>query len=130
MEERLDVCRTQITAALFCLSANAITEDGLLLNIDGTGNRVAAMTFGPKKIVIVAGSNKIVADLKAAKERLQTIVAPGVCKRLRRKNPCVVTGRCMNCKSPERICRAFSILAAKPVSTDITIILVGGPMGL
>lgn len=129
-EQRLEVCRAQMTCDLFCCSSNAITEDGQLLNIDGTGNRVASMTFGPRKVVIVAGSNKIVPDLQAAQKRLQTVVAPGVSKRLQRKTPCVKTGRCMDCKSPERICRAISLLAAKPVATDMTVILVGEPLGL
>lgn len=72
--------------------------------MDGNANRVAALCFGPKKVVIIAGYNKVVRDLAAAEERVKAVAAPANCVRLEKKTPCVKTGRCMDCQSPDRIC--------------------------
>ncbi len=93
-----------LSCDVFFMSSNAITEDGKLYNIDGNGNRAGALVYGPKKVVIVAGTNKIVKDLDAAIDRARNIAAPLNTKRLNRKTPCVVTGKCEDCASPERIC--------------------------
>lgn len=128
-EERIDICRQHFSCDLYCCSSNALTEQGQLLNIDGTGNRVSAMIFGPKKVVIVIGVNKIVEDLDAAYWRLKNIVAPQNCKRLQRNTPCVKKGHCVDCKSIEKICRVSVVLEEKPLTTDIKIILVNENLG-
>ncbi len=85
-------------------SSNAITEDGILYNVDGNGNRVAAYIYGPKMVVIVAGHNKIVRDIDEAVMRNREVSAPANCVRLGIENPCAKAGKCMDCKTPSRIC--------------------------
>lgn len=128
-EEKLNIKRAQLTSDLFLCSSNAITMNGELVNIDGAGNRVAAMTFGPKKVIIVAGINKIATDEKSAFERIQVLAAPKNSKRLSMNTPCTKTGVCMNCKSKDRICRIYSVMKRKPMGADITVIIVGADMG-
>lgn len=99
--------RRNFYADYFLTSANAITMNGEIINVDGHGNRVAAMIFGPKKVFIVAGYNKIVADEEAAKVRIQSIAAPINCVRLQRNTPCTIKGSCQDCRSNERICAAY-----------------------
>ncbi len=100
----LDVYRAAFSCDWYLSSANAITEDGFLYNVDGNANRVAALCYGPKRVAVVAGFNKVVRDLPAAAERVRAIAAPANCIRLEKKTPCAVTGRCMDCKSPDHIC--------------------------
>lgn len=100
----LDVFRAAFSCDWYLSSANAVTEDGFLYNVDGNANRVAALCFGPKKVAIVAGYNKVVRDLSAAAERVKAVAAPANCIRLERSTPCTKTGRCMDCKSADRIC--------------------------
>lgn len=100
----IDVLRAAFTCDWYFSSSNAITEDGALYNVDGNANRVAALCFGPKKVVIIAGYNKVVRNLHAAAERVRSIAAPANCLRLGKKSPCTVTGHCMDCKGPDRIC--------------------------
>ncbi|MBN2259708.1 MAG: lactate utilization protein [Clostridiales bacterium] len=88
-------------------SSNALTTDGVLYNIDGTGNRVAAMIYGPKKVIVVVGKNKIVENIEEAELRLKTIAAPANAKRLNLSTPCATTGICSNCSSKDRICTDF-----------------------
>ncbi|HHT63530.1 MAG: lactate utilization protein [Bacillota bacterium] len=128
-EEKLDIRRRQLLSDVFLCSSNAITLDGYLVNVDGTGNRVAAMTFGPKKIVIVAGTNKICQDEKAAFDRIKMIASPINNKRLNIANPCATGGVCCDCKGKERICRVYSVLKRRPSCSDITVILVGEDLG-
>ncbi len=128
-DERMEIRRQQLTSDVFLTSSNAITESGQLVNIDGAGNRVAAMIFGPKKVIVIAGVNKIVKDLKEALDRVNSVAAPMNAKRLNRKTPCAVTGKCTDCRSPERICNVTTIINRKLVRTDITIILVDEILG-
>lgn len=100
----LDVYRKAFSCDWYFSSSNAITMDGKLYNVDGTGNRVAALSFGPKNVVIVAGYNKVVKDLAAAEERLKAFAAPANCVRLDRKTGCRQTGHCMDCHNDDRIC--------------------------
>lgn len=106
-EENDAEARAAINADTFICSSNAITMDGAIVNMDGRGNRVAAMIYGPKQVIILAGSNKLVADEAAAKERIQTIAAPANCVRLNRATPCVKLGTCQDCQSKDRICCAY-----------------------
>ena len=129
LEEKISIAREEMLSDLYLCSSNAITLDGMLVNIDGMGNRVSAMTFGPKKVIVVAGINKICKDEKAAFERLEGIAAPMNSKRIGLPNPCTKTGACMNCQSKSRICRAYSVLRKKPMVTDITVVVIGESAG-
>lgn len=100
----VDVYRAAFSCDWYLSSANAVTEDGFLYNVDGNANRVAALCYGPKKVAVIAGYNKVVRDLPAAAERVRAIAAPANCIRLGKKTPCAATGRCMDCKSPDHIC--------------------------
>jgi hypothetical protein len=129
MEEADKVRREIFSADFFICSSNAITEDGKLFNIDATGNRVGAMIFGPKKVILICGANKIVRDIAEAQKKVQEWTAPMNVKRLGYKPPCGQTGECSDCSSPERICNAYVILAKKPRRTDYMIFIVGEPLG-
>ena len=111
------------------VDSNAVTADGQLVNVDGAGNRVAAMTFGPGKVVVVCGVNKIVPDLEAAYQRIQQMAAPLNNVRLATGNPCTQAGHCVDCQAEGRICRVTTIMERKPMATDITIILVNQKLG-
>jgi hypothetical protein len=107
-----------------------VTEDGKLFNVDASGNRVGSMFVGPKKVIVVSGVNKIVKDIDAAEKRVREWTAPQNAKRLKRKTPCVETGVCGDCNSPDRICNIHVTLAKKPSRTDVTVILVGENLGI
>ena len=128
-EEILTIRRQQLTCDVFITSTNALTEDGKLVNEDGTGNRVAAMMFGPKKVIVFTGINKIVANLEEADKRIKTIAAPKNNVRLSRPNPCTKTGYCMDCQGPTRICNIRTVIEKKPPLSDIHVWLVGEEIG-
>jgi len=113
----------------FVTGTNAITMKGELVNVDGYGNRVSAMVMGPERVIIVAGRNKIVKDLEGAVDRIRTVAAPKNAMRLHRETPCVHTGRCMDCSSPERICNVTMILHKSRVKGRISIIIVDDELG-
>jgi hypothetical protein len=119
----------QLTCDLFLTSTNAVTLTGVLVNLDKNGNRTNAMTFGPKKILVVAGGQKVVADVADAIRRIKTFVAPRNTKHLNLKTPCATTGFCEDCDSPQRICRVYSMIERKPPNSDITVLLCSEPMG-
>ncbi|MBS7622134.1 lactate utilization protein [Candidatus Bathyarchaeota archaeon] len=129
-EEDLAIRKKQLTCDVFVSSSNAVTEDGKLVNADGTGNRVAAMIFGPPKVVVVAGVNKIVPDVHAGIERIRNVAAPMNVRRVGGTTPCVVE-RCNleACTPPSRHCHAITILEKCPTKTDTTVILVGEELG-
>lgn len=129
-QEKQAVRLGQLTCDLFLTGTNAVTLDGCLVNLDMNGNRTNAMTFGPKKILVVAGGQKVVADVPDAIRRIKTAVAPRNTRRLGLKTPCASTGFCENCNSPQRICRVYSIIERKPPNSDITVLLCGEPLGL
>jgi len=128
-EEKNEIRKSQLTCDLFISSSNAITEDGKLVNIDGLGNRINAMLFGPKKSLIIAGINKIVANVDDGIKRIKRIASPMNAKRLGYNTPCAKLGYCTDCNSPDRICRAISIIEKKPNSSDIEIVLIGENLG-
>jgi hypothetical protein len=130
MDERMELIRKSFSSDFFLTSTNAITEDGKLFNVDATGNRVGAMFIGPKKTIIVSGVNKIVKDIAGAEKRVREWTAPQNAKRLNRKTPCVETGVCADCSSPDRICNIYVTLAKRPSRADIEIILVGEKLGI
>jgi hypothetical protein len=127
--KRGNITRTQ--PEVFLTSSNAITQDGKLVNTDLTGNRVSAMIFGPKQVIVVAGKNKIVKALNAAFDRIKTVAAPAMARLGGAKTPCAVEGgKCNDCKSPMRICAVTTIIEAKPRLTKISVVLVGEDVGL
>lgn len=128
-ERKMEILRAQLTCDLFIASSNALTLDGELFNVDGNGNRIAALTFGPRKTVVVVGANKIVRDLDEAISRVEQLASPMNNKRLDRPNPCVKSGTCMDCQGPTRICRVYQILKRKPSLSDFTVIVVGEALG-
>jgi len=123
------ILRRQLTSDVFVSGSNAVTLDGEIVNVDGTGNRVAALSFGPAKTVVVVGINKVVRDLDEAFARIETSAAPMNNKRLDRPNPCVKAGTCMDCDGDTRICRIYQILRKRPGGTDFTVIVVGEDLG-
>lgn len=130
MDERMELIRKSFSSDIFLSGTNAITEDGKLFNVDAMGNRVGAMCIGPKKTIVVTGVNKIVKDLEAAEKRVKEWIAPQNAKRLNRKTPCVETGVCGDCSSPDRICNIYVTLAKRPSRTEVVVILVGEVLGI
>jgi L-lactate utilization protein LutB len=129
-EERLELIRKSFSSDFFLSSTNAVTEDGKLFNVDASGNRAGAMFIGPKKVMVVCGVNKIVKDIEAAEKRVREWAAPQNAKRLNRKAPCVETGLCSDCSSPDRICNIYVTLAKRPSRTEVVVILVGENLGI
>lgn len=123
------VFRDTFSCDTFFTSSNAITENGELYNVDGTGNRVSAMIYGPKSVIVVAGYNKIVPDIEAAQQRVRYTAAPANATRLDRKTPCKTIGSCVNCRSEERICSHYVIQAHQMIKGRIKVILVGEELG-
>ena len=120
----------QLEMDLFLLSANALTEDGVIVNIDGTGNRVAASIYGPKRVVYVIGRNKIVAGgVLEAITRAKKFACPPNCVRLAKKTPCAEKGLCADCESPDRICKVTAIFDRCPSRTSTKVILVDAALG-
>jgi hypothetical protein len=128
-EEAIAIRRRQLTCDVFLSGTNAVTLDGKLVNVDGVGNRVAAMIFGPKKVILVVGINKIAKDVDAAIERINLYAAPINNKRLNRPNPCTTTGECMDCQGDTRICNVTTVMKKKPVLTDVHVFVVGDDLG-
>jgi len=129
-EQRLSMRREAMHADVFLTGTNAITLDGKLVNTDATGNRLAGMTFGPNKSIVVAGANKIVRTLDEALQRVSRVAAPANAKRLHCDTPCAVTGICSDCRSADRICNATLILHKKTRSLEIAVVIVGEELGL
>jgi len=130
-EQRQEIMRRQQTCDLFLTGTNAVTLDGCLVNIDGNGNRVAAMIYGPAKVIVVVGRNKIVeGDISAAIRRIKDKSAPPNAMRLNKQTPCAVSGFCSDCDSPQRICHVTTIIDSKPSSTDLHVLVVNEDMGL
>lgn len=118
-----DIYFKSFKSDVYFTSTNAITEDGVLYNVDGRGNRVAAMIYGPKMVIVIAGINKIVADEAAAIQRNRDTAAPLNAMRLARNTPCVHTGQCVDCQSDDRICSAYVFHRKQMVKDRIHVIL-------
>jgi len=127
---KLEVRRKAFSVDWYVTGTNSITEDGTLVNLDAYGNRVAAQVFGPSNVLIVAGRNKIVPDLAAAQERIRNRAAPANNKRLGRNTPCVRTGKCEDCSSPERICNYLVVAYRCRPMGRITLLLINEQLGL
>lgn len=128
-DEINDIYRQVFSADSFLMSANAITTDGELFNIDGTGNRVAALIYGPKQVIVVAGTNKICRDLDEAMSRVRNIASPPNCIRLHQKTPCAVTGVCGDCLSDDCICNQIVTIRNSRDTERIKVIIVEGSWG-
>lgn len=128
-EEDLQIRLQQGRADCAILSANAISATGEIVNVDGMGNRVNAMTFGCKKVIVVAGMNKVAPDLEGAIRRVREVAGPMRAKSLNMKTPCAETGVCSDCNAPQRICRVTTILHRRPMLTDVSVVLVTEALG-
>lgn len=126
METRQAATRAEV----YISSVNAISMDGVIINIDNTGNRVAAISFGPDKVFLVIGANKVTEDYDSALFRARNVAAPKNARRLNKKTPCALTGdKCYDCKSPERICRNLSVLWNRPTGIEYHVVLINEELG-
>ncbi len=128
-EEVEEIMRAAFNSDTFISSTNALTEDGELYNVDGNGNRVSAMIFGPRQVIVVAGINKIVKDMTEAVKRVETVAAPKNTVRLECDTPCARTGECAHCHSDSRICCSYVRLAQQRVPNRIKVIIVNQELG-
>lgn len=129
-EEKIELRRRGLLVDLYLTGTNAVTEDGCLVNLDMIGNRIAALTFGPKKVVVFVGRNKIVPDLEAAMFRIKDYAAPTNAMRLNCKTPCVKTSECADCNSPGRICNTWTITEKSYPKERVTVVLINEDLGL
>jgi L-lactate utilization protein LutB len=128
-EERVELMRKSLTCDTFLSSTNAISEDGELVNVDGNGNRVAAMLFGPKQVIIVMGMNKVAHTLQDAYTRARTVASPLNNQRFGGKTPCFETGECRNCKSADSTCSFIVTMRLCKPAHRIKVILIGQDLG-
>lgn len=128
-EEQDAIRRKAMNADVYICSSNALTLDGKLVNIDGTGNRVSSMVFGPRRVIIIVGINKLTENLHTAIERIKTKAAPANARRLNIKTPCAETNQCSDCSSPHRMCNVTTIIEGKPGSIEMNVLIVGEKLG-
>ena len=128
-EESLERRRQSLLVDLFIAGSNAVTETGQLVNLDMIGNRVGALTFGPKNVIILVGRNKIVPDLDEAMFRIKNYAAPVNTMRLDKKTPCAKTSFCGDCKSPDRICNTWTITEKSFPKGRVKVILINQDQG-
>ena len=128
-DEKIALRKRSLTADVFLTGVNAITADGEIVNLDGTGNRVAATCFGPGRVIYVAGINKLCADLEEAVSRIRNYAAPANAMRLRLDTPCADTGYCHDCDSEQRICNRL-VIHLRAGSGRHSVIIVGEALGL
>lgn len=128
-EDSLEPRRRGLLADFMICSTNAITLDGKLVNVDGLGNRVAAMIFGPRKVILAVGMNKVAPDIESAMARAKHYAAPVNAMRLNIKAPCSATGICIDCASPGRFCNFWSIIEGSRIKGRIHVKLVGESLG-
>ena len=128
-DEKTRVLQDENNADWLVTSSNAMTLDGYMVNIDGTGNRVAGMAWAPGKLLYIVSLNKVARDTEAAIARSRDVATPPNAKRIGSKPPCTATGHCMNCNSPERVCRVVTIMERVPLGREAHVILVGENLG-
>lgn len=129
MEDKRAAALMAYDADFFLASVNAMTEDGILVNIDGNSNRTSAIAFGPRKVLFIVGMNKVCDDVDGAMKRARNVAAPSNAQRFSIKTPCKVTGACANCKSPDTICCQFLITRYSKHDDRIHVILVNDVLG-
>ena len=125
----LKIRKSHLTCDVFLTSTNAVTLEGALVSTDGIGNRVGAMTFGPNRVIVVAGVNKVVNDRESAFRRIKEVATPQVVRDMGLEVPCAATGFCVDCNAPMRACRVTVILERKPFLSDIHVLIVGEELG-
>jgi len=128
-EEQVTRRKQQAGCDCFICSANAISLTGEIVNVDGIGNRTNAMSFGPGKVIIVAGMNKVTGDLDQAIKRVHDVAAPMRAKSLNMDTPCAKSGICVDCNADARICNITTILHRRPMLTDISVVLINQALG-
>lgn len=128
-EEKKEITKKAFLADYYLMSSNAITLDGELVNIDGNGNRVASLIYGPENVIIVAGMNKIAPDVETAVKRVQNVASPANTVRLGLKTPCAELGRCASCLSTDCICCQVVVTRKSRIPNRIKVILVGEELG-
>ncbi len=128
-EEVKEIYHKSLNADYYFMSSNAITAEGELVNIDGTGNRVGALIYGPEHVIILAGMNKVSPTLEEAVSRVKNVASPLNANRLNRNTPCAATGLCADCLSPDCICSHTVITRKSAPEKRIKIILIGEPLG-
>ena len=128
-DQKMEQRRQALLVDLFFTSTNAVTERGHLVNLDMIGNRIAALTFGPKFVVVLIGRNKIVPDLETAWDRVKNYAAPVNTMRLEKKTPCQKTSFCQDCKSPDRICNTWTITEKSFPKKRVKIVLINEDLG-
>jgi hypothetical protein len=128
-EDKIEIMRSQQVCDVFISSTNAITLNGELYNVDGNGNRISALIFGPRKVIIIAGINKICTDEYSAWQRIKSQAAPLNMLRLNRPNPCTKEGICMDCSLLTRGCNAYLVLRKKPTLSDISVFIINEELG-
>lgn len=129
-DDFLRIAKEALTTEVFLTSVNGITEDGVIVNLDGTGNRIAGSLFGHRKVYFIVGRNKIVPNIEKAIWRARNIAAPQNAKRLKLRTPCAIKGdKCYNCASPDRICNGLMIMMKKMNDIDMEIILINEELG-
>jgi L-lactate utilization protein LutB len=132
-----DIYRKTFSANAFLTSANALTQDGELVNVDGNGNRVSAITFGPDKVICIVGINKIVANVEEGFKRVKNVAAPKNAVRLNSNTPCKTLGHCIypdgdiatGCKSPDRLCAHYTVEGFQRIKNRIKVIICGETLG-
>lgn len=129
-DQKLEMRRQALLCDLYFTGTNALTESGQLINLDMFGNRVGALTFGPRHVVVLVGRNKLCVDVEEAMLRVKGFVAPANAARLKMKTPCVKTGFCEDCKSPERICNTWTITEKSFPKGRIKVVLINEDLGL
>lgn len=129
MEESMERRRQSLMADLYFVGSNAVIETGNLVNLDMLGNRVAALTFGPRHVIVLVGRNKIVPDLEDAMFRIKNYAAPVNAARLDKKTPCAKTSVCDECKSPDRICNTWAITEKSFPKGRVKIVLINQDLG-
>ena len=125
----IETRRQALLCDLFLTSANALVRDGVVMLIDGIGNRTAAVQFGPRKVILLIGRNKICNSMEAGIQRVKTMAAPANAIRLSRKTPCATKGYCMECKSPDRICSTWAIINRCYPPKRIHVVLINEEVG-
>ena len=129
-EARQQSMRQALLCGTYLSSVNAMTEDGIMVNIDGNCNRIAAIAYGPEQVILIVGMNKICRDLHAARQRAQTFAAPANGLRFDLELPCLKTGICHDCRSPQRMCAQIVEMHSCRIAGRIKVILVGEDLGL
>lgn len=128
-DETKEIYHKALSSDFYFMSSNAITMDGKLVNVDGTGNRTAALIYGPEHVILLAGMNKIAKDEADALSRVHEIAAPVNCNRLSRNTPCAKTGVCADCLSPDCVCCQTVITRRSAIPERIQVILIGEALG-